>query len=144
MELTKVEQLLASYFEGTTTLQEEAELRAYFSGSDVAPHLQAYQPMFAAFAQSKDETFTREVVLPKEKKTTNRWWLGIAASLLVAIGVFGFFNQEPTLTAEEKEAMIAFEKTKEAFKLLSQNFNDGAEELTYINNFTETKNKILK
>ncbi|RDK87190.1 hypothetical protein [Marinirhabdus gelatinilytica] len=144
MELAKIEQLLEAYFEGNTTLEEEAILRAYFTKTNVAPHLQQYQPIFAGFAQAQGERSVREIVLPKGPKTASRWWVGIAATLLVAIGVFGFFNQEPTLTAEEKEALAAFEKTKEAFKLMSQNFNEGAEELVYIQKFKETKNKILK
>tara|TARA_R100000935_G_scaffold42923_1_gene65232 strand:+ start:54588 stop:55022 length:435 start_codon:yes stop_codon:yes gene_type:complete len=144
MELAKIEQLLEAYFEGNTTLQEEATLRSYFSSAEVAPHLQQYQLMFASFAKAQTESFTRDIVLPKEHKTTSRLWIGIAASLLVAVGVFGFFNQEPSLTAEEKEAIAAFEKTREAFKMMSQNFNEGAEELAYIQNFKETKNKILK
>jgi hypothetical protein len=144
MELANIEKLLEAYFEGNTTLQEEATLRTYFSSAKVAPHLQQYQPLFASFVKAQTEGFTREIVLPKEDKTTSRWWMGIAASLLVAVGVFGFFNQEPSFTAEEKEAIAAFEKTREAFKMMSQNFNDGAEELAYIQNFTETTNKILK
>lgn len=144
MELAKIEQLMEAYFEGNTTLQEETALRAYFSAAEVAPHLQKYQPLFRSFTKAKTESFTREIVLPKENKTMARWWIGIAASLLVAVGVFGFFNQESSLTAEEKEAIAAFEKTREAFKMMSQNFNEGAEELVYIQNFKETKNKILK
>lgn len=144
MELAKIEQLLETYFEGNTTLQEEATLRSYFSGNEIAPHLEQYHPLFQSFAQAQREHSRRELVLPKENKATSRWWIGIAASLLVAVGVFGFFNQEPSLTSEEKEALVAFEKTREAFKMMSQNFNEGAEELVYIQHFKEVKNKILK
>ena len=67
-----------------------------------------------------------------------------AASVVVAIGVAGFVFSEPKLTQEEQEALIAFQKTKEAMQLMSKNFNQGAEELTHISTFTLTKNKILK
>lgn len=144
MELAKIEQLIEAYFEGNTTLQEEATLRTYFSSSEVAPQVEKYAPMFISFAKAQEERLTRKIILPKENKTIGRWWIGIAASLLVAIGVFSFFNQEPSLSAEEKEAIAAFEKTREAFKMISKNFNDGAEELVYIQNFKETTNKILK
>ena len=144
MELARVQQLLDAYFDGITTLQEEATLRSYFSGNNVAPQFQEYQPFFVGISAVQKEKSTRPISLPEEEKTVSRWWIGVAASLLVAVGVFGFFNQEPSLTAEEKEAIAAFEKTKEAFKLISQSFNEGAEELVYIQNFNETKNKILK
>ena len=32
MEFAKIEKLLEAYFEGNTTLKEEAELRTYFTG----------------------------------------------------------------------------------------------------------------
>ena len=144
MELANIEQLVDAYFEGTTTLQEERSLRTYFSGANVAPHLVQYQPIFMAAIVAKEETHTQELVFLKQPKTKNRWWIGVAASAVLAIGVAGFFLQEPSLTAEEQEALVAFEKTKEAFQLLSSNFNDGAQELTHISKFAETKNKILK
>ena len=144
MELANVEQLVDAYFEGTTTLQEEGSLRAYFSGEAIAPHLVQYQPMFMAAVVAQKETFTQEVVFPKQPKTKNRWWIGVAASAVLAVGIGSFVFQQPSLTAEEQEALAAFEKTKEAFQLLSSNFNDGAQELTHISKFAETKNKILK
>ncbi|MAZ71727.1 MAG: hypothetical protein CMC70_01140 [Flavobacteriaceae bacterium] len=144
MELARVKQLLDAYFEGATTLQEEATLRSYFSGSQVAPELQQYQPLFTGIVAVQKEKSTRLLHLPEEKKTISRWWIGAVASMVLAAGIFGLLNQEPSLTTEEKEALAAFEKTREAFKMLSQNFNEGAEELVYIHNFKETKNKILK
>lgn len=144
MELAKVEQLVDAYFEGTTTLQEESSLRAYFSGEEIAPHLVPYQPIFIAAIVAQQETHTQEVVFPKQSTPKNRLWIGVAASAALAIGVAGFFFQEQALTAEEQEALAAFEKTKEAFQLLSSSFNDGAQELTYLSNFAETKDKILK
>ncbi|WP_432410275.1 hypothetical protein [Rasiella sp. SM2506] len=144
MELARVQQLLDAYFEGTSTLQEEATLRSYFSGNTVAPQFKEYQPFFAGISATQKEKSIRPLSLPVEEKIMSRWWIGMVASLVIAAGVFGFFNQEPSLTTEEKEAIAAFEQTREAFKMMSQNFNEGAEELVYIHNFKEAKNKILK
>ena len=144
MELVKIEQLLAAYFEGNTTLQEEKELRAYFCQKNVAPNLQQYQPLFAGFAVASDECTEREFTVPEDTGTNHKWWLGIAAMLVVAIGIGSFFVQNPGLSQEEQEALAAFQKTREAMQMLSKNFNEGAEELTYVTTFTNTKNKILK
>lgn len=146
MELAKIEKLLDAYFEGNTSLADEATLRAYFAQDEVAPHLAMYQPMFVGLSAAKEEVSNLEIELPKQKATISNWWYGVAASVVIAIGVAGFmFNEQGAqLTQEEQEALIAFEKTREAMKLMSKNFNQGAEELAHISTFTQTKNKILK
>ena len=146
MELAKIEKLLDAYFEGNTSLAEEAILRDYFLQDEVAPHLAMYQPMFAGLAAAKQEVSQREIHLPQRQFKMKNWWYGVAASVVIAIGVAGFVFSEPNnhLTKEEQEALVAFEKTREAMQLMSKNFNQGAEELTHISTFTQTKNRILK
>ena len=144
MELAKIEQLIAAYFEGETTLQEEKQLRAYFCQEHIAPQFKQYQPLFAGFAVANEECSKREFKLPQGSNTNTRWWLSIAAMLVVAVGVAGFFMQNQGLSQEEQDALAAFQKTKEAMQMLSKNFIEGSEELTYVSTFTTTKNKILK
>jgi len=145
MELAKIETLLESYFEGETNLQQEQELRTYFASSNVAPHLSMYTPLFNAMQQAQEEEAPMEVTLPVTQKSNNRKWLSIAASVVVLIGAFSFvFNHQNQLSAEEQEALAAFEQSKEALEMLSVNFNKGAEELNVLSQFTNTTNKILK
>jgi len=144
MELARIEKLLDAYFEGNTSLAEEETLRKYFSQNEVAPHLAAYKPMFDGLTLAKQEVSVKEIDLPQQQFKVKRWWYGVAASVVIAIGVAGFVFSEPKLSQEEQEALIAFQKTREAMQMMSQNFNEGAEELTYISTFTQTKNKILK
>lgn len=144
MELARIEKLLDAYFEGNTSLAEEAILRNYFAQNEVAPHLAAYKPMFDGFTLAKKEVSKQDVQVTEKQFTVRRWWYGVAASVVLAIGVAGFMFSEPKLTQEEQEALVAFEKTREAMLMMSQNFNEGAEELSYISTFTKTKNKILK
>ena len=46
MDYKYIEQLLERYWEGETTLQEEAILRTFFSQPDMPDHLRKYQPLF--------------------------------------------------------------------------------------------------
>ena len=159
MELAKIENLLESYFEGTTSLREEETLRMYFESDHVAPHHEVYLPMFAGFQLARTETSTRSLEVPETPKTNNRWWYGIASLLVVSLTVAGFmYNVSGTgLTAEEKEALAAYEKVQSSMQLLSANLNEGAAAMTHLNEFTEgaktisvlnqfneTKNRILK
>ena len=47
MDYKYIEQLLERYWEGETTLQEEAILRTFFSQPDMPDHLRKYQPLFS-------------------------------------------------------------------------------------------------
>jgi len=136
MELAKIEKLLESYFDGNTTLDQEQELRLFFKTSSVPPHLEIYQPMFMGFEEAKEETSHREVTL-EEPKTKQRFWkLSIAASLLIALGVLGYTFNQSGLSAEEEEALAAFQKTKETMYLFSKNLNEGTEKMAHLNEFT--------
>jgi hypothetical protein len=145
MELAKIESLLEAYFEGNTSLNEEAQLRAYFRESSVAAHLQQYQPLFKGFEKARGEVSQREIILPQRSGLKFKsLWYGIAASAVIALFVANYIFSEPSLSQDEKEALTALKESKKAMFLLSENFNKGAEQLALVNQFTETKNKILK
>ena len=157
MELIKIESLLEDYFEGKTTLEEEANLREYFSGNEIAPHLEVYQPLFRGLQKAQEEVLTKEIELPGSSLRSNRWWYGIAAMLVLGLTVGGFLISQPKLTAEEQFALDEFNKARESMLLLSENLNKGTQDLAllgefskgtskiqYINQFTNSTEKILK
>ena len=157
MESTRIEQLMDAWFEGNTTLEQEALLRDYFTSGEVAPHLEMYVPMFEGFVQAKYEVSHQDVSLPKRNPTIKPFWYSVAAMLVVALTVGSIMFSNSGLSQEEKEALAALEQTKEAMYLLSSSLNKGTENvklldefskgtasINYINQFTETKNRILK
>ena len=144
MELAKIESLLDSYFEGETSLDQENTLREYFSGNEVAPHLMAYQSLFMGLKNAQKEVSKREVILPQTTTNSSRWWLSIAASAVILLGVVGLQFSGNQMTSEEQLALAEFNKTKETLLLMSKSFNKGTEELAVMGQFTETTNKIFK
>ena len=81
MELDKtIEKLLEKYFEATTTVAEEKELREYFAKDQIAAHLEQYRPMFNYFSIAKEEQFTKQVPLNTRKKI-NYGWISAAAEI---------------------------------------------------------------
>jgi hypothetical protein len=145
MELARIEKLLEAYFEGNTTLAEEKSLRKYFTSDTVAPQFQKYQVLFESFKIAKQQVSQREIVIPESKVISPKiWWYGIAASAVVAIMIATFMFSGPSFSPDEKEALMAFNESKKAMLLLSENFNNGAEKLAVIDQFTESKNRILK
>jgi hypothetical protein len=144
MELAKIERILEAYFEGESTLEQEASLKEYFTGNEVAPHLAVYKTLFVGLKAAKEEVSEREISLPPTSSSTKRWWYSIAASILIVIGVSSLLMPGDQITQEEQEALAAFNKSKETLILLSKNFNKGTEELAVLGQFTEAKNYILK
>ena len=144
MELAKIESLLDSYFEGETSLDQESILRDYFLSANVAPHLMAYQGLFLGLKNTQKEVSKREVSLPQASSNSRRWWLSIAASVVVLIGVVGLQFSGNQITAEEQHALAELNKTKETLLLMSKSFNKGTQEIAVLGQFTETKNRIFK
>ncbi|MDV7138540.1 hypothetical protein R3X28_06620 [Maribacter sp. TH_r10] len=135
MELDRIEKLLEKYLEGSTSIVEEKELRAYFAQENVAAHLKQYAPMFQYFSIAKEERYTKE--LPLKKRNINYKWLSIAAMAVLLFGIY--FGKE---YQEKKEAEYAYNETKKALTLLADNFNKGTEKVAYLNEFENTKQKI--
>lgn len=72
MDYKYIEQLLDSYFDCTTTLQEEQILRAFFSQEDVPGHLSQYADLFRYQSEAKadglDDSFDQKMINLVEKE----------------------------------------------------------------------------
>jgi anti-sigma-K factor RskA len=137
MELDRIERLLEKYFEAETTEAEEQVLRDYFTGDNVAEHLEQYSAMFSFFSSAKQERFTKQVPL-KTSKVYYRW-ISVAAVAVLVFGIY-FGNQYQ----ERREAEYAYLQTKKALGLLAQNLDRGTKKVAYLHEFEETKQKIYK
>jgi len=146
MELDRIENLLEKYFEGETTIAEENELKIYFSSSDVAQHLNHYRGMFGYFSAAKEQKFEKE--LPSKITTKKKVaWLSIAASIVILLGLFTFYNQNMTQnqdlgTYDDPEK--AFQETQKALNLLSKNVNVGVEGMQYVQEYQQSTELIFK
>lgn len=159
MVLNNIEKLIEKYNNAETTLQEEAQLKAYFLSDEVAPHLEHYKPMFQYFSQSKNEQYTKDVPL-NTKNTKLYQWISVAAVAVLMLGLIVPTFIGPT-EEEKQEALLAYNQTIDAFNLISigmnegkqqlnslilvsDNLNEGIEEAGRLSEFTETTNKIFK
>ena len=141
MELGNIEKLLGKYFEATTTVAEENELREYFRSGNVAPELEKYSPLFNYLSDAREERFTKQVPL-KPRKLYKRW-MSVAAVAVLALGIF-FGPDSYQEYQEQKEAEFAYNETRRALSLLASNLERGTEKVAYLNEFEQTKSKIYK
>ncbi len=164
MVLDNIEQLLEKYDNGETTLQEEQELKHYFTQEDVAPHLELYKPMFNYFLHTHKEQFTKDVPLKSKKNKTLYQWISVAAAVVLMFGIYSQVNTPERITdlaQLSQEDRETYNKAKEVFglvsskfnkgsgnlsalNLMSANFSKGAENVNYIHQFSRTKKKFLK
>lgn len=159
MVLNSIEKLLEKYDNAETTLQEEAQLRAYFSSGNVASHLEHYKPLFVYFTNTQQELFTKDVPLNTKKKANFYQWISVAAVAVIALGIMlpQLWNS-PNYSEEEIEL---YNKTKNALAFMSSNFNEGVSSInvlgmasdnfsagvykaSFVSEFGKTTNKFLK
>lgn len=93
--------LVERYFEGQTTVGEEALLRCYFQQEQIADNLLIYRPLFKAFAdlrEMSEEAYPHSRVRVKLAHNGLLWKIAVATSGIAAtllIGFFTFFHEPP-------------------------------------------------
>jgi hypothetical protein len=162
MVLDKIENLLEKYDNGETTLQEEQQLKNYFSKETVEPHLEVYKPMFNYFLQTQKEQFTKEIPLEPKKTYTLYKWLSVAAIAVLMFAIYIQVGNQPVgLEDLSQDELMAYNQTVEAFNLLASKFNKGTESIdalalmseslekgtenvSYLGEFSNAQSKIFK
>ena len=94
-DLNRIKQLLKLYDEAKTTDAEEAELADFFrTATDIPEDLQDYAVLFSVL-DSADTLFNDKELEVKPQKTIRKWWwaTGIAAAIIVVVGLFLWSNE---------------------------------------------------
>jgi hypothetical protein len=139
MELVNIEKLIEKYFEGETNLNEEAQLRTYFTSQKVPVHLEAYQDLFGYFEAKANEPF-KKPLLPVKKVKVSYKWLSVAASIVLLISVF-IYNKNET---KKEQLAQSYQTTQQALQLISKSLNKGAFAMLQLQEFEKTKTKVFK
>lgn len=147
MVLNNIEELLEKYNNAETSLQEEAQLRAYFTSDNVAPHLEHYKSLFQYFSEAQQEQYTKDVPLNTKKKTRLYQWISVAAAAVLILGLIVPRFTGPT-EQEKQEALLVYNQTMEALSLVSLGMNKGKEQLSNLalvsDNISEGVNQVSK
>lgn len=167
MTTQQIHELLDKYFEGQTTLVEEAQLKAYFQNGEVATSLAMYSDFFQFLDQEKTPTLRADfetdlITQLKGPNTSTRtakirqlpgMLLRIAAMLVLLVGLYFLMPKQDTpLTAAEfdwskaepQTEEEAFEQTKAALELLASKLNGGAKTASDHLHQVEKLNDIFK
>lgn len=155
-----INKLIDKYFEGETSLEEEAIIQAYFIKGEIADDLKMYAPLFGYFEEEKQTTLSNDFdtklfqelenrgkVVPM--RNTRMYVLRIAAAVVLLIGAFFTIQnlqpQEQEIVWEEYEPETpeeAYEVTKEALQLLASKLSKGTKQATSQVSKVKKTNKI--
>lgn len=142
MDYPTIKKLVDKYWEGTTSLKEEEQLRAYFNGPRVDQRLKSIQPLFVFFKQEQKKTSQRPLRLWEViRQRPQRMWGLVAASIAILMtAAFWLYQQQQLLpspsnlasqsaNALEKDTYedpeVAFQQAKAALMRVSKGLNKG-------------------
>lgn len=159
MELKHIESLLEKYEEGQTSLQEEAQLKHYFTTETVAPHLEVYRSLFTYFVSDKQHSSQRLLYTTRSTPVQYRWFAS-AAVVAIMFSVFMMFTSKDEFTKLSNEEQLAYDETLKAFDLISNHmhkatvqlnalniisnsFEKGQQNVVFLKEFNNSTNKIF-
>ena len=151
MNTPEINQLLDRYFEGNTTLEEEAWLREALQNADPNTADERVKALFAYWETERGLTYIGEPFMPPAPKLRPlrkvlKWSVAAAAVVLLALAGARWMQPEQAtvVLSEEKDQEEALKKTREALLLLSTHLNHGEEKMKTLSTFYQSENKIKK
>lgn len=134
MNTKEINQLLDRYFEGLTSLEEEARLKDFFRKEDIPEELEPYQDIFRGWNAAGEihlPTFVENEILAAIEADSatrvyqlqpKRWWRYAAAVLVLAIALSWWMlpANEPEVTAGIDWSKYEPETPEEAVKVYQQ------------------------
>ncbi|MEN6296257.1 MAG: hypothetical protein ABFD61_09055 [Chloroherpetonaceae bacterium] len=156
MDINIIKRLLEKFYDGETSLEEEAILSDYFNNEDIPEELQKYQAQFAFYQQERNITFDNlDFELPPKmpSKNYNRqrlyWAASIAATILIFVSILFLLPQNPfskshsrTITVSNPDSTYAI--TKNTLYAVSKNLNKGLGKLQKFEYLDYGMNEINK
>ena len=157
----EVRSLLNKYWDGETSLEEEAQLRQYFIHDQVADEFAPYRALFTFFDASANLQMEADIAQPQlgsphanQGKTIVRkmnWITSAAAAVILAIGLF-YINLQliPTPTIDAfayedtyEDPQVAYAEFKRMMGYVSGKMNKGVYKANKGINKIETLTDII-
>lgn len=149
MELREIEILANKYLDAQSSLEEEAQLSEYLMNNDVPPHLQAIKDEMSFFHQAREVKMEKNFKVPvtpsevKARPLKLKWVISVAASLVLMLGVYMSNTQSQRDLGSYNDPELAYQETKAALMMLSQNMNTGLEKVNHLKTMNEVQQQIV-
>jgi len=160
MDYKEIKALLEKYWNCETSLEEEAQLRQYFSGEEIHEDLKDFKPLFQYFKSESEisvsDGFDEKLIEKiKEKKGDGKHrylniYYKIAAAVILIL--FVITVDQRFIAVKEKATTIvqdtfedpekALEETKKALLLVSEKLNKGKTNIIKLSEFNKAEKVI--
>ncbi|MFY0601099.1 MAG: hypothetical protein JXR03_15590 [Cyclobacteriaceae bacterium] len=135
---SQIKELIAKYWEGETTLEEEREVKQYFKTN---PQLTPSGDYFSKVRKLSSEHSKGRFSHPGKKKLMVRWSAAAAILIGVSTAIFVLQDTQRTQNYLVEDPKEAYEITRNALLMVSSGLNNGtaysANELKKINEAEE-------
>jgi hypothetical protein len=151
MDTYRIDRLIQKYEKGETSLEEEKEIRIFFSGENIPSHLTEYKAIFEYYSEEgndclSDQNFESRLLdkisqdhSPKIRYINSKKafsYLGIAATILLLFGVWFMYDaNDGSKKVDQQDAETAYLEAKQILITVSQNLNDGLYEFSAMSEF---------
>jgi len=142
MDYKEIKHLLDLYLEGNTNLSEEENLRLFFkSTKELPPEWESFRSFFGYYDQAKLERYPQEIT---KRKSLFRPWMAAASLVAIVLSLQFYSSSLNALSTDEMDAQIAFDQFKDNMKKVSSLLNKGAKQVSYLDYWNETTQKLIK
>ena len=137
MQTDELKYLIEKFFNGETSVDEERQLKAYFSGGNIPGKFQEVKDYFAALQQEKepelgedfDKNFFEKLEENSPKIKAGKRWLYSVVSAAAIILLLIWFGTKIFGTKEEygtiDDPVLAFNETRKALDMASVEMSKG-------------------
>lgn len=133
MKYKAINQLIEKYFEGLTTLEEEALLREYFEQEEIPEEWQSIRPLFkhnknvSLADKSFEATFDKQLANQKSEIKKTFLWPIVATVAAIAILFFSLFDFNRTSKIEDtfNDPVEAYAHASKALQFVGLKLSDG-------------------
>lgn len=133
MKYKAINQLIEKYFEGLTTLEEEALLREYFEQEEIPEEWQSIRPLFKHYKnvsladKSFEATFDKQLANQKSEIKKTFLWPIVAAVAAISILFFSLidFNQTTKIEDTFSDPAEAYAQATKALQFMGVKLSDG-------------------
>lgn len=158
MNINEVGILIEKYFEGLTTIEEEALLKSFFASGSFPEEMKPVASMFGYFEVEKEVKLSRDFTDDFIRETENkqvipfyqnrRFWYyfsGVAASIILMVSLFIENQNSPKKSKyTSQEAQQAYFQTKKTLAYISSKLNAGVKPLDEIGKIEENAKRIAQ
>lgn len=146
MNIQRIDQLIRKYEQGNSSLEEEKELKSFFSRNDVPREYRIYRDLFGFYEASVneelpdrdfDEKFfgkigqkVNSVAAPKIRRLYS--FVAIAATIIILAGIYFVFQNQKKTSGTYDDPKLAYAEARKVLFAVSTNLNSGMKELSNV------------